>query len=50
MAHDDMRLKGDEDNEDLLLDTAVADIEDDDDDKNDPLMAGDEEPEEKDWM
>ncbi len=50
MAHDDMRLRGDEESEDLLTDPVVAEIESDDDDEKDPLMAGDEEVEEKDWM
>ena len=49
MAHDDLRLMGEEESEDLLADPVAAEIEDDDDEK-DPLMAGDEDVEEKDWM
>ena len=49
MAYDNKRLKGDEESEDVLTDGVAAEIEDDDDEK-DPLMASDEETEEKDWM
>ena len=50
MAHDDRRLGVDDESEDLLTDPVAAEVEDDDDDEKDPLMAGDEEVEEKDWM
>lgn len=49
MAYDDTRLRGDEEGEDVLTDPRAAETEDDDDEK-DPLMVGDEDVEEKDWM
>ena len=49
MAHDNEGRLRDEETEDLLADPVGEGVEDDDDEK-DPLMAGDEEIEEKDWM
>ena len=50
MAHDDRLLGSDEESEGALVSPIIAEIEDDADGEKDPLMAGDEEPEEKDWM
>ena len=50
MAHDDKHVGLDEESEDLLADPVGAEIEDDEDDEKDPLMAGDDASEEKDWM
>lgn len=48
---EDRRLPYEEEREDTLADPVVAEIESDDDDEKDPLIAaGDEEVEEKDWM
>lgn len=46
---EDRRLRDEEENEDALAEPSAETAEDDDDEK-DPLMAGDEEFEERDWM
>lgn len=50
MAHDDTRFHDEEEGGGLLADPLEVDLGDDDDDEKDPLIAGDEDVEEKDWM
>lgn len=50
MAHDDRRFHDEEEGSELLADPVEVDLGEDDDDEKDPLIAGDEETEEKDWM
>ncbi len=50
MARDEGTLHEGEESEDLLADPIETSLADDEDDEADPLIAGDEEIEDKDWM